>query len=203
LFTPNAANDTVALGAAQQPWPNPADHPQPSSLDAYASASKLIASGLFALVLALMIGEILRESLASDQPYQGWRLWLRIGAAIGIAGLGIVILLHGIKAVVRPQAAVAMSPAGLAVPGIYTRPVPWSEIAAVVHDKPKVKIFGPGTIVLGIRDGGRFGRVEGPELKPARAPGELDVATLPQMLTVPVPRLLAAVEAHRAHYGNA
>jgi hypothetical protein len=196
----NTPND--AVGAAQQPWPRVADHPLPSPIDAGVSASKLIASGLFAFLLAGMIGIILRENALSAEPYEGWKLWLRIAAAIGIAALGGVILISGIKALVKPAALVSMHPDGLLVPSLYERTVPWSEVQVVIHDKPRVKLFGPGKIVIGVRDGARFGRIESPELKPALAPDGLDAAQLPQVLTVPVEQLLRAIDAHRAHFGH-
>lgn len=194
---------SVISSLRSAPWPQPADYPAPVPFAARSSSLKLVSSGLFALVLAVMIGVILRENALSPTPFEGWRLWLRVAAAAGIAVLGIVILGSGINSMLRPRALVSLDPAGLSAPDLFAEKLPWSEIRAVLHDKPRVKIFGAGRILIGVRDGRRFGPAENPNVQPATAPGELDAAALPQMLDVPVDRLLAQIEAHRALYGQA
>jgi len=186
----------------REPWPDPRDHPLPAPLEARTSATKLLASGLFALALAGMIAVMLRENAQTAQAYEGWRLWIRILVVIGVAGLGVTILVAGINAIMNPVPLVSLLPAGLLVPGLYSRTVPWSEVMLVVHDKPRVKMLGPGRIVMGIRDGGRFGRVASQDLKPASEPGGLDAAQLPQILTVPVEDLFVRLQSYRAHFGR-
>jgi hypothetical protein len=129
-------------------------------------------------------------------------LWLRIGAAAGIAALGLVILGQGVTTILKPRTLVSLDPAGLSVPDLFAAKLPWSQIHAVLHDKPRVKLFGAGRILIGVRDGQRFGLLESPDVQPADEPGQLDAAVLPQLLDVPVDRLLAQIEAHRAHYGQ-
>lgn len=192
----------LLVGLEKQAWPDPAAHPLPSPLLARTSAMKLIASSLFALLLSAMIALMLRDNALSDQAYEGWRLWLRIAAAVGMAGLGVGLVVAGVRAVVDPKPLVMLDAEGLRVPGLYRELVPWSEIAVVVHDKPRVKIFGPGRIVMGVRGGERFVRVESTELRPAENARGLDAVQLPQMLDVPVERLLAALQGHRAHFGR-
>jgi hypothetical protein len=195
------ASAVSALSAA--PWPQPGDYPAPVTIAARTSSLKLVSSGVFALVLAAMIGVILRDNALSATPFEGWRLWLRIAAAAGIGVLGLVILGSGVAAILRPRTLVSLDPAGLAAPELFAETLPWSDIRAVLHDKPRVKLFGAGRILIGVRDGHRFGLLQGPEVQPAGAPGELDAAALPQMLDVPVDRLLAQIQAHRACYGQA
>lgn len=192
----------VVVGLEKGAWPDPATHPLPSPLVARTSAAKLIASGLFALLLAGMIALILRDNALSDQPFEGWRLWLRIAAAAGMAALGIGVVVAGVKAAVDPKPLVVLDAEGLRAPGLYRDLVPWSEIAVVLHDKPRVKIFGPGRIVMGVRGGERFARVQSVELRPAEDARGLDAVQLPQLLDVPVERLLAALQGHRAHFGR-
>lgn len=194
---------SVISNLRSAPWPRPADYPPPSPLAARNSSLKLVSSGLFALVLAAMIGVILRENALSPAPFEGWRLWLRVAAAAGIVVLGLVIIVQGVITILRPRTLVSMDQAGLSVPELFAETLPWSEIRAVLHDKPRVKLFGAGRILIGIRDGHRFGRLDSPDVKPADEPNLLDAATLPQVLDVPVDRLLAQIEAHRARYGQA
>lgn len=186
----------------QEAWPQPADYPPPVTIAARSSSLKLIASGLFALVLAAMIGVILRDNALSQTPFEGWRLWLRVGAAAGIAVLGLVILASGVASLMKPKVLVALAPEGLTVPELFAATVPWSEVRAVLHDKPRVKLFGAGRILIGVRDGRRFGPLESPDVQPATEPGALDAAVLPQMLNVSVDRLLALIQAHRARFGD-
>lgn len=193
---------SVISALRSEPWPQPADYPAPVTVAARNSALKLVSSGLFALVLAVMIGVILRENALSSAPFEGWRLWLRVAAAAGIAVLGLVILGQGMITLLRPRTVVSLDPAGLSVPELFGAKLPWSEIRAVLHDKPRVKLFGAGRILIGIRDGRRFEPLESPDVQPADGPGELDAATLPQLLDIPVDRLLAQIQAHRAHYGQ-
>ncbi len=195
----------AALISTLQPeaWPRPADYPAPVAVAARSSSLKLIASGLFALVLAGMIGIILRDNALTPEAFEGWRLWLRIAAAAGIAALGVVILVSGVASLLKPRFLVSLGPSGLIVPDLFAATLPWSEVRVVLHDKPRVKIFGAGRIVIGVRDGRRFGPSTSPDLQPAITPGGLDAATLPQVLDVPVERLLAQIQAHRAHFGNA
>ena len=193
---------SVISALRSEPWPQPGDYPAPVTIAARTSSLKLVASGVFALVLAAMIGVILRENALSATPFEGWRLWLRIAAAAGIGVLGLVILGSGVAAILRPRMLISLDPAGLAAPELFAATLPWSDIRAVLHDKPRVKLFGAGRILIGVRDGQRFGPLQGPEVQPAAAPGELDAAALPQMLDVPVDRLLAQIQAHRAHYGQ-
>lgn len=192
----------LVSSARSAPWPAPRDHPLPPPLEARVSAAKLLASGLFALALAGMIVLMLRDNAQSAEAYAGWRLWVRILAVAGIAGLGVVLLFTGAKALVEPRPVVSLMPAGLLVPGLYSRTIPWSEVALVIHDKPRVKIFGPGRIVMGIRGGSRFGPMTSQDLLPASDPGGLDVAQLPPALNVPVQGLVARIQAHRAHFGR-
>ena len=194
---------SVISALRSEPWPQPGDYPAPVTIAARTSSLKLVSSGVFALVLAAMIGVILRENALSATPFEGWRLWLRIAAAAGIGVLGLVILGSGVAAILRPRMLISLDPAGLAAPELFAAKLPWSDIRAVLHDKPRVKLFGSGRILIGVRDGQRFGPLQGPEVQPAGAPGELDAAALPQMLDVPVDRLLAQIQAHRAHYGQA
>jgi hypothetical protein len=194
---------SVISALRSEPWPQPGDYPAPATVAARTSSLKLVSSGVFALVLAAMIGVILRENALSAAPFEGWRLWLRIAAAAGIGVLGIVILGAGVHAVLQPRTLASLDAAGLRVPELFSETVPWSEVRAVLHDKPRVKLFGAGRILIGIRDGRRFGLLQGPEVQPAGAPGELDSAALPQMLDIPVDRLLAQIQAHRARYGQA
>jgi hypothetical protein len=195
--------DAVVISALrQEAWPRPADYPPPVAIIARSSSLKLIASGLFALVLAAMIGVILRENAVSPTPFEGWRLWLRVVAAAGIALLGLVIVVSGIASLIKPKVLVALGPEGLAVPELFAGTLPWSDIRAVLHDKPRVKIFGAGRILIGVRDGHRFGPLPSPDVQPATERGELDAAALPQMLNVPVDRVLAQIQAHRARYGQ-
>lgn len=191
----------IAMSRGAEPWPDPAHYPLPKPVEARVSWFKLIASGVFALVLAAMIALMLRDNALSPEAFTGWRLWLRIGAAMGIGGLGLVILYAGIKSLAQPDAVVSIDAAGLQVPALYNRRLPWSEITLALHDKPRVKIFGSGRIVLGVRDGSRFGRGSSDDLQPAAGPDGLDVAQVPQVLDVPVDRLMASIQAHRAHYG--
>ena len=72
----------------------------------------------------------------------------------------------------------------------------------VVHDKPRVKIFGPGRIVMGISNGSQFGPMTSQDLQPATEAGGLDVAPLPQLLNVSVDGLFARIQGYRAHYGR-
>jgi hypothetical protein len=196
--------DAVVVSAMQrEAWPQPADYPPPIAIAAYTSPLKLISSGLFALVLAVMIGIILRDNALSATPFEGWRLWLRIGAAAGIAVLGLVILASGVNSLMKPKVLVGLDPKGLTVPELFAATLPWSEVQAVLHDKPRVKMFGGGRVLIGVRDGGRFGPLDGPDVQPATEPGQLDAAALPQVLNIPVDRLLAQIQAHRAHYGQA
>lgn len=195
--------DATIISALQpEAWPRPADYPAPIAVAARSSSMKLIASGLFALVLAGMIGIILRDNSLTPEAFEGWRLWLRIAAAAGIATLGVVILASGMAALLKPRFLVSLGPTGLIVPDLFATTLPWSEVRVVLHDKPRVKIFGAGRILIGVRDGRRFGPSGSPDLQPAIAPGGLDAATLPQVLDVPVDRLLAQIQAHRAHFGN-
>ena len=192
----------LVSSARPAPWPAPQDYPLPVPLEARASAAKLLASGLFALVLAGMIAVMLRENAQSAEAYEGWRLWVRILAVAGIAGLGVVILIAGVNALMQRQPLVSLMPAGLLVPGLYSRTVPWSEILLVIHEKPRVKIFGPGRIVMGIKDGSRFGPMTSQDLLPASEPGGLDAAQLPPVLNVPVDSLFARIQGYRAHFGR-
>lgn len=194
----------AALISVLQPeaWPRPADYPAPAPFEARISSLKLIASGLFALVLAGMIGVILRDNALSPEAFEGWRLWLRIGAAVGIAGLGVVILASGIASILKPRPLVSLGPTGLSVPDLFATALPWSEVLVVMHEKPRVKIFGPGRIIIGVRDGRRFGPSASQDLQPATEPGQLDAAQLPQLLSVSVGHLLMQIQAHRAHFGN-
>lgn len=194
--------DAFVISAMREPWPQPADYPAPVAVAARSSSLKLISSGLFALVLAAMIGVILRENALSPAPFEGWRLWLRIGAAMGIGALGIVIVVSGVASMLKPKLLVSLGPAGLSVPELFAATLPWSDIRAVLHDKPRVKLFGAGRILVGVRDGHRFGPLPSPDVQPATEPGEFDVAAMPQLLNVPVDRLLAQIQAHRAHYGK-
>jgi hypothetical protein len=195
--------DAFVMSTLQpEPWPEPADYPAPATIAARSSSLKLISSGLFALVLAAMIGVILQENALSPAPFEGWRLWLRVGAAAGIAVLGLAIVASGVASALKPKMLVSLGPTGLSVPELFTETVPWSEVTAVLHDKPRVKLFGAGRILIGVREGHRFGPLPSEDLQPATGPGELDAATLPQLLTVPVNRLLAQIQAHRAHFGN-
>lgn len=194
--------DAALSNMQSAPWPDPRDYPMPVPLEARASAVKLLSSGLFALALAGMIGLMLRENAQTAQAYEGWRLWLRIAAVLGIAGLGVTILIAGIKAITDPAPLVSLTQAGLLIPGFYSRTVPWSEIMQAVHDKPRVKLFGPGHVVLGVRDGARFGRIDSQDLKPALGPGGLDAAQLPQILDIPVDGLFARIQGYRAHFGQ-
>ncbi len=192
----------LVSNAQREPWPSPQDYPLPTPLEARTSATKLLASGLFALVLAGMIAVMLHENAQSAEAYQGWRLWIRILAALGIAGLGVAILIAGVNAIMNPGPLVSLGSAGLLVPSLYGRTVPWSEIMLVVHDKPRVKIFGPGRIVMGISNGSQFGPTTSQDLKPATEAGGLDAAQLPQMLNVSVEGLFARIQGYRAHYGR-
>jgi hypothetical protein len=194
---------SVISNLRSAPWPQPADYPAPAPLAARNSSLKLVASGLFALVLAAMIGVILRENALSQTPFEGWRLWLRVAAAAGIVVLGLLILGQGVMAILRPRALVSLDPTGLSVPELFAKTLPWSEIRAVLHDKPRVKLFGAGRILIGIRDGQRFEPLDSPDVQRADEPDHLDAAALPQILDMPVDRLLAQIEAHRAHYGQA
>lgn len=195
--------DAALVSSARlAPWPTPQDYPRPVPLEARASATKLLASGVFAFVLAGIIALMLHENAQSAEAYAGWRLWVRLLALVGIAGLGVVMLVAGVKALTQPQLLVSLTPAGLLVPALYHRTVPWGEILLIVHDKPRVKIFGPGRIVLGIRGGSRFGPVTSQDLKPATEPGGLDAVQLPQMLNVPVEGLFARIQGYRAHFGR-
>ncbi|MFM9847164.1 MAG: hypothetical protein ACKVP3_08385 [Hyphomicrobiaceae bacterium] len=194
--------DAFVISALREPWPQPADYPAPVAVAARSSSLKLISSGLFALVLAAMIGIILRENALSPTPFEGWRLWLRIGAAVGIGVLGIVIVVSGVASMLKPKLLVSLGPAGLTVPELFAATLPWSDIRAVLHDKPRVKIFGAGRILIGVRDGHRFGPLPSPDVQPATEPGEFDVTAIPQLLNVPVDRLLVQIQAHRAHYGQ-
>jgi hypothetical protein len=192
----------LIANARRGPWPSPQDYPLPIPLEARTSATKLLASGLFALGLAGMIALMLYDNAQSAEAHQGWRLWIRILAGLGIAGLGIAILVAGVQALMEPKALTSLAPTGLLVPSLYDRAVPWSEIMLVVHDKPRVKIFGPGRIVMGIRNGGHYGRMTSQDLKPAFEPGGLDAVQLPQMLDIPVEGLFARIQAYRAHFGR-
>lgn len=194
---------SVISALGREVWPQAADYPAPANIAARSSSLKLVSSGLFALVLAAMIGVILKENALSPAPFEGWRLWLRIAAAAGIAVLGLVILVQGAMTMLRPQTLVSLDQAGLSIPELFAETLPWSEIRAVLHDKPRVKLFGAGRILIGVRDGRRFGPQESPDVQPAGAPDELDSAALPQILDIPVDRLLAQIQAHRARYGQA
>lgn len=199
MFTPI---DVVLAAKAGHAWPSPQDHPTPLPLEARTSAVKLLASGAFALVLAAAMATALYDNAQTDQAYAGWRLWLRVLAAVGIAGLGVTLLVAGVNAVIAPSVPVLLGANGLSVPGLYSRTVPWSEVRLVVHDRPRVRLFGSGRIIIGIRDGARFGRTGSQDLKPATAPGGLDAAQLPQMLSVPPEGLFARMQAYRAHFGR-
>ena len=168
-------------------------------MDVRASVLKLIASGVFALILSAVIAALLYENIAS---FEGWRLWLRVLVVAGTAGLGVTILIAAARAFAAPMPEISLSPDGLLVPALYAQIIPWSEVRLAVHDKPRVKIFGPGRIVIGVRDGARFGRLESNELQPAIRPGALDAAALPQILDVSVPNLFNRMQAFRAHFGR-
>ncbi len=195
--------DAAGISALRrEAWPQSADYPPPVTIAARSSSLKLMSSGLFALVLAAMIVVILRDNALSATPFEGWRLWLRIGAAAGIAVLGLVILASAIASLMKPKVLVSLGPEGLLVPELFAKTLPWSEVSVVLHDKPRVKLFGAGRILIGARDGQRFGPSASPDVQPATERGELDAAALPQMLNVPVDRLLAQIQAHRARYGR-
>ena len=189
----------LVSSAPDSPWPSPQDYPPPTPLEVRASVLKLLASGLFALALAGMIALMLYQNA---EAYEGWRLWLRILVVAGTAALGVTILIAAANAVLSPLPQVSLAAAGLLIPGLYTRPIPWSEVRLAVHDKPRVKIFGPGRIVIGVRGGARFGRLESNELLPGTRPGALDAAALPQILDVSVPNLFNRMQAFRAHFGR-
>ncbi len=195
--------DAAVLSVLQpEAWPQPADYPAPAPIQARISSLKLIASGLFALVLAGMIGVMLRDNALSPEAFEGWRLWLRIGAAAGIAVLGLVIVASAVASMMKPKVLVSLDSTGLSVPELFAETLPWSEVRAVLHDKPRVKLFGAGRILVGVRDGQRFGPLASPDLQPASEPGAFDVAALPHLLNVPVGRLLGQIQAHRARFGT-
>ncbi|MGE5512113.1 MAG: hypothetical protein ACM31O_12780 [Bacteroidota bacterium] len=198
----NQTDPTVLVGLHQEAWPDPAAHPMPSPLVAYVSATKLIGSGAFAILLAGMVSLMLQENALSQQPYEGWRLWLRIAVVIGMTALGIGVLIAGIRAIISPKVLVEAGPQGLRAPDLYRDVIPWSDLAVVVHDKPRIKIFGTGRIIIGVRNGERLGRANTTDLKPADNGGTLDAAQLPQLLNVPLERMLATIQAYRAHFGR-
>jgi hypothetical protein len=197
----SAETAEVLAGMRPQRWPDPNEYPAPEPLDAYLSWRKLAASGLFALLLAAAIAAILSENAMTAEPYQGWRFWIRVLVAAGAAALGSIVLGSAVQALRRSEPLLSLTSSGLSYPGAYERAVPWSEIALVIHDKPRIKMLGGGQIVLGIRDGERFGRRPSSELKPAPRPGGIDVVQLPQLLDVPVDRLSDRLQAYRAHLG--
>jgi hypothetical protein len=183
-------------------WPEAADYPLPTPLEARLSWRKILASGVFALFLAVMIGITLHDNAQSAEPYQGWRLWLRVAVVAGCTVLGLIMIASSVQVALRAQPLVSIGPAGLYCPGLYERPVPWSEIVVALHDKPRVKIMGAGRILLGVRDGARFGRTASEEVRRPADSSNIDAAQMPQTLDVPVAKLFEAIQAYRAHFGR-
>jgi hypothetical protein len=193
------ADAAVVAAHVGDEWPDPTRHRLPSPLAARDSALKLIGSGVFGLALAAMIALLVRDTAPA---YEGWRLWLRIAVAVAICAIGIALLVTGIRTALKPRLIVRLALDGLHAPDLYREVVPWSEVAVVLHDKPRVKIFGPGRILIGIRGGERFGRVASTDLRPAEAPGGIDAAQLPQLLDARIDRLLETLQGYRAHLGR-
>lgn len=194
--------DATIISRTRTPWPEAKDYPPPTPLEARSSAMKLLASGLFALLLAGMIALVLRENAQTPEAYEGWRFWLRVLIVIGVAGLGVTLLAAGIGAIMNPTPLVALGPEGLFVPSLYARTLPWSNIVLAVHERPRLKMLGTGRIVMAVRDGELFGRTGSTDLKAAGAAGGLDAVQLPQILDVPIEGLFARIQGYRAHFGQ-